>query len=73
MASVRNLYDQVSRAVLDTLDTLGFDITDYRDSEGKYSINADKIDQLVVGEKIHIEKAQDGKDGQTKKAGTSGE
>ncbi len=57
IASVRALYDQISRTALDTLDTLGFDISDYRDKEGKYSINAEKIDQLVVGERVHIDQS----------------
>jgi len=61
IASVKTLYDQISRAVLDTLDTLGFDISDYRDSEGNYSINAEKIDQLVIGETIHIKESKEPK------------
>ncbi|NJN97734.1 MAG: hypothetical protein HC875_28475 [Anaerolineales bacterium] len=54
IASVKTLYDQIARTLLDTLDTLGFDISAYRDKEGNYSINADKIDQLVLGERIQI-------------------
>lgn len=56
LACVRTMYDQISRIILDSLDDLGFSISDYRDKEGHYSINADKIDSLVVGEKIYIEK-----------------
>ena len=61
IASVKALYDQISRTALDTLDTLGFDISDYRDKEGKYSINAEKIDQLVVGERVHIDQSAQAK------------
>jgi hypothetical protein len=56
IATVRSLYVQVSKAILDALESLGFDISDYRDKEGNYSINAEKIDHLVVGEKIYVEK-----------------
>ena len=54
LASVRTLYDQISRTILDTFELLGYDISDYRDDEGNYSIHAEKIEQLVVGEKIQI-------------------
>ena len=54
IASLSTLYDQISRSILDTIDSLGYDITNYRDSEGNYSINADKIEQLVIGEKIQV-------------------
>jgi hypothetical protein len=62
VASVRTLYDQISRSMLDTLDTLGFDISDYRDKDGKYSINAEKIEQLVVGETIQIDGSKKSRD-----------
>jgi hypothetical protein len=55
IASVRTVYDQLARAILDTLDENGFDISDYRDSEGRYAIHAEKIDQLIVGERIHMD------------------
>ncbi len=58
IASIKLLYNQIARAVIDGLETLGYDVSDYKDKEGKYTINADKIDQLVVGEKIHIEKGK---------------
>lgn len=54
LASVRTLYDQISRAVVDTFDALGFDISEYRDAEGKYTINAEKIENLVMGERIQM-------------------
>lgn len=56
IASVKALYSQISKAILDTLDSTGFDISEYRDKEGNYSIHADKIDSLVMGEKIFMEK-----------------
>jgi hypothetical protein len=58
IASVRTVYDQLGRALLDTLDENGFDISDYRDSEGRYAIHAEKIEQLVVGERIHMDSSR---------------
>jgi len=54
LSSVRTLYDQLGRTILDTFESLGFDISDYRDAEGNYSIHAEKIEQLVVGENIQM-------------------
>lgn len=54
ISAVRTAYDQISKAVLDTFEDIGFDISEYKNEQGKYSINADKIDQLVVGEKISL-------------------
>lgn len=65
IAAVRTVYDQLARVILDTLDENGFDISDYRNSEGQYAIRADKIEQLVVGERIHMgtdKKASQGTD-----------
>ncbi len=67
LAAVRTMYDQVSRAILDSFDKQGFNITEYRDKEGNYSINAEKIDNLVIGEKIHIKK-EDAKESTPEKA-----
>lgn len=55
LAAVRTLYLQISRAILDGLDALGCDTSDYRDEKGGYTINADKIDKLVVGENVFME------------------
>lgn len=51
---IRTMYDQISRSILDSFDELGFDISNYRSKDGHYSINAEKIDSLVIGEAIHI-------------------
>jgi len=56
IASVKALYDQISRAILDAIKENGFDVSDYSDNEGNYTIKADKIDNLVVGEHIYIKK-----------------
>jgi hypothetical protein len=60
LASIKTLYQQISSTILDTFDSMGFDITDYRDREGKYSINAEKIDRLIIGEEIKILLTADG-------------
>ncbi|MGB0522268.1 MAG: hypothetical protein ACPGJS_04880 [Flammeovirgaceae bacterium] len=46
------LYEQLSKSILDLFDETGFDISEYKDKEGNYLINAEKIEQLVIGEKI---------------------
>ncbi|NEO85100.1 MAG: hypothetical protein F6J87_12750 [Spirulina sp. SIO3F2] len=53
IASVSILYSLISKAVIDSLEDLGFDVSDYKDKEGNYTINAEKIDQLIVGETIN--------------------
>lgn len=59
ISSVKTLYDQISRAILDKFDDIGFDISDYRSGDGKYLINADKIDQIIVGEKINVDQSKE--------------
>jgi hypothetical protein len=51
-AAVKALYVGLSRAILNTLDRNGFDVTDYKDDHGRLHINAENIEQLVVGERI---------------------
>ncbi|WDE02336.1 hypothetical protein [Thalassomonas actiniarum] len=54
IATIKAIYNQISKAIIDGMDDIGFDISDYQDSEGHYTINAEKIDQLIVGEKIAV-------------------
>jgi len=54
LALVRTIYDQVTRAVLETFDQSGYDISDYRDRDGRFTIHADQIGQLVVGEQVNM-------------------
>lgn len=56
-ATVRALYDQVVRHVLEAFDEQGFDISQFRDSSGRWSINVDKIDQMIVGERVSVHDA----------------
>ena len=55
IATVRTLYDQISRAILNSLSDLGFDISDYRD---RISIMVEKlVGDIVLGETVIIEKS----------------
>lgn len=51
-AMVQSLYSEVFKSMIDTLEQLGFDVSSFKDEKGHYTINAEKIDRLVVGEKI---------------------
>ena len=62
IGSVKTVYDQISRSVLDAFEGMGFDISDYKDQEGNYSINADKIEQLIVGQKINLRSQKENTD-----------
>ena len=56
------LYNQISKSVIDTYDTMGFDVTAYKSRDGEYKIEAGSIDQLIVGQEIQIirkEKSQE--------------
>lgn len=52
LSVIRTVYDQAVRAALETVDDAGFDISDYRDRDGRFTINADKIGQLVVSDQV---------------------
>ncbi len=53
-ALVQTLYDRIGRSVLTAIEDLGFETKDYRDDAGRLTINTDKIDQMVVGERVHV-------------------
>jgi hypothetical protein len=55
-AVVKTLYDRICRSALCRLKEIGFDISDYQDESGRFSINADSIEQLVVGEQVYMER-----------------
>lgn len=54
-ALLKTLYDRICRSALGHLKGLGFDISDYQDESGKFSINADSIEHLVVGERVYVD------------------
>ncbi len=66
-SSIKTLYDQISRSVLKTIENQGYDVSNYKDKDGNYSINAEKIDKLIVGENIKIEHSSDNKSQNQKK------
>lgn len=57
-AMVSSVYSEIFKSVIDTLQQLNFDVSAYKDEKGHYTINADKIDKLVVGEKINYNEAK---------------
>ncbi len=54
ISTIDTIYDQISRTVLESIEEQGFDISKYKDKDGKLFINADRIDKLIVGEVIKI-------------------
>ncbi|TMQ09679.1 MAG: hypothetical protein E6J90_37465 [Deltaproteobacteria bacterium] len=54
LALIRTVYDQVTRGVLESFDRSGYDISDYRDRDGRFTIHADQIGQIVLGEQVNI-------------------
>jgi hypothetical protein len=75
LAATHVLYDEVCRTALDTLEKIGFDVSEHRDAEGKYMINAEKIEQMVVGERVFMspdQKAADNKSAARTDAATQG-
>lgn len=55
LACVKLLYTEISKAIIDGLDAMGFDVAEYRDKEGRYSIHAENIDKVIIGERIHMD------------------
>lgn len=55
-AVLKTLFDRICRSALNRLKELGFDIRDYQDESGHFSINADAIEHLVVGERVYMER-----------------
>jgi hypothetical protein len=54
-AILKTLYDRICRSALCQLKELGFDISDYQDESGRFTLQADSIEQLVVGERVFME------------------
>ena len=54
-AAIRAIYDHITRDILDRLEKVGYDISAYRDSSGRWTINADKIENMIVGERISLD------------------
>ncbi len=68
ISTVSSLYEDISKCVLNSFEQLGYDISKYKNKDGMYSINADKIEQIVIGEKIEFKEnnKNDEKDKQEK-------
>lgn len=52
ISTVTACYEQTVTSMLDAMKELGFDVSKYQDENGKYIVNAQRIDQLVVGERV---------------------
>jgi len=61
-ALLRTLFDRITRQALSTMKELQYDISDYQDDNGRFTINADKIEQLVMGEKVYVDPKKRKKD-----------
>jgi hypothetical protein len=74
LALIRTVYNQVTRAVLEAFDHAGYDISDYRDRDGRFTIHADQIGQLVLGEQVNISQGNKSatRSGQTGKGSAGG-
>ena len=54
LALARGLYLLVSRAIVDTMDEHGYEVSEYRDKQGNYTIKADNIDRLILGDRVTV-------------------
>ena len=54
IGGIKTAYDQISQLTLEAIEKQGYDISRYRNEEGKYTINAESIDKLIVGETINV-------------------
>ena len=54
VATIKSLYSQIGQTIIESFADSGFDVSEYRDKDGSYTINASKIDQLFIGEHIQV-------------------
>jgi hypothetical protein len=52
IATIRTLYDRLGKAVLRELENHGYSIEEYKSDQGRLILNAERIGQLVVAERI---------------------
>jgi hypothetical protein len=72
-AVLRTLYDRICRSALNRLKELRFDISDYQDESGRFSINSESIEQLVVGERVFVDRKPKQADERKEAGGNAGE
>jgi hypothetical protein len=58
-ATIKSLYSQIGKAIIDSFAELGFDVSEYRDRDGNYTINADKIGQVFIGQQIKVTQTEE--------------
>ncbi len=56
LSSISTIHDQISRKILEAIEEHGYDISKYKDKDGRVSINAGNIGNIVVGEVINMKK-----------------
>ncbi len=54
ISSITTIYDQISRTMLESIEDQGFDISKYKDKEGKFTVNAGSIEKIIMGEVINM-------------------
>jgi hypothetical protein len=57
-ATLQAVYETLLNGILDELKSQGFDIAAYRDRDGRLNIQAEKIEQIVVGERVFMQKEE---------------
>ena len=57
-ATLLMLYRRISLLILDILEREKYDVSDYRDERGHLTISTEKVDQMVIGENVSIERGR---------------
>jgi len=52
--AITSAYNEVVDCILNIVAAKGFDVSPYRDKDGKLTINADRIESVLVGEVVNI-------------------
>jgi len=58
LASIKAVYQLISHSILDAMKENGYSVNEYINKDGKYSIRAENLDNLIVGENICYDKAE---------------
>ena len=57
--AITSAYNEIVDGILNTVAEKGFDVSPYRDKDGKLTINAERIESVLVGEVVNV-KSKDG-------------
>ncbi len=61
IGSITSAYSQIVDRMLSIMESQGFDVSNYKDKEGKLTINAEKIEQVIVGELVNLKSNEEDK------------